>query len=64
MICVFVMAFGTPVIYNFLADLQIELSILTSISVPILNLIMVILFAAALAVSMAASIRIYSKKEL
>lgn len=64
MICIFIMAFGMPVIYNYLAGLQIDFSVLASIPVPIVNLIMAVLFAVALGVSVAASIRIYSKKEL
>lgn len=64
MVFIFTMAFGTPMFYNYMANLQIDFSVLASIPVSILNLIMVILFAVALGVSMAASIRIYSKKEL
>lgn len=64
MIIIFIMAFGTPVIYNYLAYIHIDLSILASIPVTILYLIMVILFAFTLGVSMTASIKIYSKKEL
>lgn len=64
MICIFLIAFGMPLIYKYLASLHIDFSILTSISAPIINLIMVLLFAVALSVSMTMSIRIYSKKEL
>lgn len=64
MVCIFIAAFGTPLIYNCLADLQIDFSLLATIPASVLKLIIVILFAAALGISMAASIRIYSKKEL
>lgn len=64
MVCIFIMAFGLPVIYNYLSGLKIDFSIVTSIPGPVLNFAMVIMFVAALGVSMAASVRIYSKKEL
>ena len=64
MICIFAIAFGMPLFYNYLTGLQIDFSILASIPVAVVNLMIVILFAVALGVSMTISIRIYSKKEL